>query len=217
MARETEIKLRIEDVPGFRRALKRLGARRVNGKNGCVHEWNVVYDTPGDNLKQRGQLLRVRTERLARSGAKSERSRWERVTLTFKCPVDGQLAKQGRAGEGEHKVRDEIEVQVTDGKALTRILEGLGLRAWFRYEKFRTTFRLPEKQRWASGLLIELDEAPIGTFVELEGPPRAIDRAAEALGYTSRDYITSNYFELYREQCRRNRAKLGDMLFVTEK
>jgi len=43
---------------------------------------------------------------------------------------------------------------------------------WFRYEKYRTTFRLPDSNAWANGLLIELDETPIGTFVELEGPPR---------------------------------------------
>jgi len=53
---------------------------------------------------------------------------------------------------------------------------------WFRYEKYRTTFRLPDSNAWANGLLIELDETPIGTFVELEGPAAAIDRAAEELG-----------------------------------
>jgi len=56
---------------------------------------------------------------------------------------------------------------------------------WFRYEKYRTTFRLPDSNAWANGLLIELDETPIGNLVELEGPAAAIDRAAEELGFTN--------------------------------
>ncbi len=56
---------------------------------------------------------------------------------------------------------------------------------------------------WARGLLIEVDETPIGTFVELEGPPAAIDRAATELGYSKRDYIVTNYLSLYVEDCRR--------------
>ena len=37
------------------------------------------------------------------------------------------------------------------------------------------------------GLLIELDETPIGAFVELEGPAEAIDRAATELGFGKSD------------------------------
>jgi adenylate cyclase class 2 len=90
------------------------------------------------------------------------------------------------------------------------------MRPWFRYEKFRTTYRLPRAQRWAEGLLIEVDETPIGTFVELEGPGSAIDRAAEALGFAKRDYIVANYFGLYFEECRRQGETPGDMLFAKE-
>ena len=87
------------------------------------------------------------------------------------------------------------------------------MNGWFRYEKYRTTFRLPDSNAWAKGLLIELDETPIGTFVELEGPAAAIDRAAVELGFSNRDYILKNYLSLYVEDCRRKGQEPGHMLF----
>ncbi|HLW76897.1 MAG TPA: class IV adenylate cyclase [Bryobacteraceae bacterium] len=205
MARETEIKLRIADLAGFRRALAKLGARRVARGGARVHERNILFDTPTKRLKRRSQLLRIRTE--APAAREKGRKRTQQVLLTFKGPVGTD------ENCGAHKVREELELQVSDGGALTSIFRGLGMQPWFRYEKFRTTYRLPKSQRWAKGLLIELDETPIGTFVELEGPARAIDLAAKALGFSKRDYIIADYFVLYREQCRRRGENPGDMLF----
>ena len=65
--------------------------------------------------------------------------------------------------------------------------------------------------------MIELDETPIGTFVELEGPPAAIDRAAQELGFTQRDYIVQNYLALYLEGCRRLGQQPRDMVFAAKK
>jgi adenylate cyclase class 2 len=114
-------------------------------------------------------------------------------------------------------VREEIELEVTDDTTLAQIFEGLGLRRWFRYEKFRTTFRLPSALTWARRLLIELDETPIGVFVELEGPAKAIDRTARALAFQKSDYVLANYMVLYREYCRQRGEKPGDMLFGKSK
>ena len=213
MSRETEIKLRITDLPAFRRTLVKLGARSAARAGGRVHEHNVLFDTTSNQLQQRGQLLRIRTETRAATG--TLRKQVQRVVLTFKRPVGG--VDQDVDGVGAHKVREEIELVVSDGEAMVRIFEGLGMRPWFRYEKFRTTYRLPKARRWAEGLLIEVDETPIGTFAELEGPGRAIDRAAEALGFAKRDYIVANYFVLYREECRRRGETPGSMLFAEKK
>jgi len=210
MARETEIKLRIADLAGFRRMLANLGARSVARGGGRVHERNILFDTAAKRLKKRSQLLRIRTEASAARG--KGRKHAQRVLLTFKGPVR-KREKRDSSGGG-HKVREELELQVSDGETLASILRGLGMQPWFRYEKFRTTYRLPKSQRWAKGLLIELDETPIGTFVELEGPARAIDLAAIALGFSKRDYIIADYFVLYREGCRRRGQKPGDMLFA---
>src|SRR4029077_19302155 len=171
MAKETEIKLRISDVPAFRRALKRIGARLAGPGTSKVHEENVIFDTPQGGLAKHGQLLRIRTETPEVRGKPKKNGPRQRVVLTFKQPmVQPAGAETGSASAGSYKVRDEIEVEVAEGANLTRIFEGLGMSGWFRYEKCRTTFRLPASKAWALGLLIELDETPIGTFVELEGP-----------------------------------------------
>jgi adenylate cyclase, class 2 len=213
MGTEREIKLRVTDVKGLRSALKALGARSIFGGTGRIHELNILFDTPGNDLGRRGELLRIRTEKPERVSSKRSEPRMGRTLLTFKRPLKtGRSPARGPRPE-RHKVREEIELQILDGAALAKIFEGLGLRGWFRYEKFRTTFRLPKSLRWARGLLVELDETPIGTFVELEGPPQAIDAGAKALGFSQRDYIVTSYLGLYLEECRRRGGKPGDMVF----
>lgn len=216
MARETEIKLRIENVKAFERLLKKLRAQPVGNGSGRVHEENVIFDTPQGGLAKHGQLLRIRTE-TPEGGGNSKKSKPKpRVVLTFKRPVVHSAGLDAEhSSEGSHKVREEIEMEVTEAATLTTIFEGLGMSGWFRYEKFRTTFRLPTTKAWARGLLIELDETPIGTFIELEGPAPAIDRAAAELGYSKRDYVLKNYLTLYIEECRRRGEQPVHMLFRT--
>jgi adenylate cyclase class 2 len=214
MARETEIKLQIADVEALHRALEQLGAHLVGPGSGRVHEENTIFDTPDSRLANRGQLLRIRTETLELQGESQAQAPKKRVILTFKRPMpESSKSDAESAFDGPYKVRDEIELEVTDAGSLTRIFEALGMRGWFRYEKYRTTFQLPDSNTWAKGLLIELDETPVGTFVELEGPAAAIDRAAEELGYSKRDYILKNYLTLYLEHCRRKGEQPTHMLF----
>ena len=175
MARETEIKLRIGDEKVLRRALARLSAKPVGTGNGRVHEWNVIFDTPQGGLAKHGQLLRIRKETAQGKKAKGEKPR---IILTFKQPAVG-VTEEDRY---RHKVRDEIETEVVDAEALQKIFEGLGMSGWFSYEKYRTTMKLPGTAKWAKDLVIGLDETPVGTFLELEGPAEAIDRAAQELG-----------------------------------
>ena len=138
------------------------------------------------------------------------------MVLTFKQPLAQSAGQESEsASDGHYKVRDEIELEVAEAAQLARIFEGLGMRGWFRYEKFRATFQLPASETWAKGLLIELDETPIGTFVELEGPASAIDRAAKELGHSKQDYILKNYLTLYMEDCRRKGLEPTHMVFRT--
>ena len=236
MPDETEIKLKIRDLKAFQRILKRLGAKPVGSATGRVHEENLIFDTPDGGLAKHGQLLRLRTETVAlpapkkfsktikvkvkkpRSGKPAKAAGFlmpTRQILTFKRPTAQQAAAATcrYPSFGSHKVREEIEAQVTDTDNLVKIFEGLGMRGWFRYEKYRSTYQLPATKSWARDLLIEVDETPIGTFVELEGPPAAIDRAATELGYSKRDYILTNYLALYAEDCRRKGQQPQNMLF----
>ncbi len=218
MARETEIKLKINDVPAFLRALKRIGARPAGPGTPKVHEENVIFDTPQGELAKHGQLLRIRTETPEFRGKSRKAGPKQRVVLTLKQPLARPAhAGMGSASYGSYKVREEIEVEVAEPGNLAKIFEGLGMTGWFRYEKYRTTFRLPASKAWAKGLLIELDETPIGTFVELEGPAAAIDRAAEELGFSKQDYVLENYLRLYVEDCRRKGQEPRHMVFPNRK
>jgi len=210
MPKETEIKLRVENLRALRSALKKLRAQRVAGP---MHEHNTIFDTPEFDLAKQEHLLRIRTE-TARSSRGRHAEGATRMLVTFKRPLPP--AESGVKAE-RYKIREEIELEVGVGGAMAKIFEGLGLRPRFRYEKFRTTFRLPGSLTWAKRLLIEVDETPIGVFLELEGPARAIDRASAALGFEKSDYILVNYMVLYREYCQSRGEEPLHMIFSRKK
>ncbi len=184
--REIEIKLAIEDPRGVRRRLRAAGFHVYRPR---VFESNTVFDTPDLKLRTAASLLRVR-----RAGLKS--------TLTFKGPPV----------PSKHKNREELEVEISDAGLMSAILEKLGLRPVFRYEKYRTEFRRP-----ASSGTVTLDETPIGWYVELEGSERWIDRTARTLGFPEADYITASYGTLFQEWRARHKSKPADMVFGPRK
>lgn len=209
MANEREIKLKVADPKALKKALARLKAKPLGDRGGRVYEQNVIFDTPQGGLAKHGQLLRIRTE--TQEGAAAKKTQ-RRTVLTFKKPA---IAAEND-GRG-HKVRDEVETEVRDAAALQGIFEGLGMSGWFKYEKYRTTLKLPATAKWAKDLVIELDETPVGSYLELEGPAEAIDRAATELGYARKDYIVKSYLALYLEECRRRGETPRDMLFDKKK
>ncbi len=208
-ALEIEIKLRAASAKEARGCLRRLGARALRR----VFERNTLFDTGDRALGRSGRLLRIRYERvlggartsLRRSNAsrkdRTRSGRQERGILTFKSPAEGGTAAQPFGSR--YKTRQEIELGIERPERAEQILERLGYRAWFRYEKVRTSFRLPGLPR----LVVELDETPVGVFWELEGPPEAIDRAARVLGFGPGDYLTASYYELFLAE--RERVGLG--------
>jgi adenylate cyclase class 2 len=129
---------------------------------------------------------------------------------------------RGASNNSRYKIREEHELSFENPDVMHCVLDGMGLKPWFRYEKYRTTFTLPRLKR----LLIELDETPIGDFLELEGDSEAIDRAAAILGFSPADYITKSYGQLFAEQRRSGSGsdfskgeppELRDMLFSVRK
>jgi adenylate cyclase class 2 len=211
---EIEIKLRVPDVAALRSHLKHLRAREVTPH---THESNTLYDTPQKNLRRRGQLIRIRIENPASTIGRSHPNKSAAAVLTYKGPT---LLSRNAGKTGGHskirchfKIKDEAEVLFAGADQMARILNALGLRPVFRYEKFRTTYALPGVQ----GLKIELDETPVGIYLELEGPVAAIDKAARLLGYGRQDYLKDTYGSLYLADCRRRGRKPGDMLFPPTK
>jgi adenylate cyclase, class 2 len=191
--REIEVKLRVLDVPSMIQSLRRLGA----ALDGRVFERNTVYDTPDQDFRSRRRLLRVRVQtpaptRFAPGGC-------SRAVVTSK--TSAQAASRSR-----YKQNLEREALIRSWRSWPAAMRSLGLRPGFRYEKYRTSLRLP-------ALHLDLDETPAGNFLELEGAPRAIDRVARALGYSARDYIRETYWDIFQAECRRRGRFPRNMLF----
>jgi adenylate cyclase class 2 len=117
------------------------------------------------------------------------------------------------ASTRKYKEREEIEIEFHPADRLETILRALGFRAGFRYEKFRTEYRLAKLK----GLHLDLDETSIGDYLELEGSPSAIDRAARLLGCKGSDYITATYWDLYVADCRGRGITPTDLVFHRRK
>lgn len=201
---EIEIKLRIDDIAEILRRLRRIGARG----RGRIFERNTLYDTPGGSFRRSGCLLRVRTE--TPSAAHSLAGGLRRAVLTFKAPPPSQSRGEPDSRRSRYKERAEREMEIERPAAWPRWLRSLGLRPTFRYEKFRTTFRLGR-------LHLDLDETPVGTYLELEGAPRAIDRTARELGFSPRDYFRGTYWDIYAADCRRRGRVPKNMVFSGRK
>jgi adenylate cyclase class 2 len=211
---EIEIKLRVPDAAALRSRLKHLRAREITPR---TYESNTLYDTPEQDLRRRGKLIRIRIEIPAVSLTKKHQIESTPAVLTYKSP--SRLTRTAREGgkytrvRSHFKIKDEAEVHIAGAPEMSRILGSLGFHPAFRYEKFRTTYSLPGLR----GLKIELDETPVGNYLELEGPVTAIDRGARLLGYARRDYLKETYGSLYLADCRRLGRKPGDMLFPPTK
>ncbi len=177
---EIEIKFLVSDLKALERKLRQLG---FGEETPSTHEVNTLYDLPGQKLRRKGELLRLRDY-----GGK-----WK---LTHKAKV-----KLGR-----HKSRGELETAVSDGKQMDAILRALGYSLSFVYEKFRAEWSD------GIGHVV-LDHTPIGDVAEIEGKSRWIDRVARELGLKPGDYITKSYAELFFDWKRKTGRKAENMTF----
>jgi adenylate cyclase class 2 len=213
-AREVETKLRVPNPADLRSRLRDLRAVQIVPR---TYESNILYDTPAKKFLNSDRMLRLRFEQPARHAARAPFPHPGPAILTYKEPIAQPGRPKATLGNPKSKprlkIREELEVHIPDALQLSRLLEALGLRPAFRYEKFRTTFALPGIPL----LKIELDETPLGLFLELEGSPRDIERAASLLGYRSRDFIASSYGALYLADCRRRRKKPSHLVFSRKK
>jgi adenylate cyclase class 2 len=177
---EIEIKFRVDDVPALNRRLRKSGFRLVTRR---THEMNTLYDLPGQILRKRGELLRLR----------KYGSEW---VLTHKA--------KGKAGR--HKIRAESETKIADGAKMEAIWRALGFAPSFRYEKFRAEWSDGNGQ-------VVVDETPIGDFGEIEGSSRWIDRTAQHLQIRQSDYITATYTELFFRWKKQTGSPANEMTF----
>ena len=178
--REVEIKFRVGDRRALSRKLRVSGFRLETSRK---HEMNTLYDLPGEVLRRRGQLLRIR-----------------------KYGSEWNLTHKSGTTRGRHSSRVELETKVGDGNKMDAVLRALGYTPSFRYEKFRAEWTDGKGQ-------VVVDQTPIGDFCEIEGPPRWIDATARKLGVIPADYITKNYATLFSDWKKETRSPAEEMTF----
>ena len=177
---EREVKLRFDTPDEARAAVVAAGAIPLRPRR---LQQDSLFDTDDESLRQKRSALRIR-----RDGPAS--------VVTFKGPLQ----------PGPMKVREEFETAVADGDVLQRIFDRLGLRPWFRYEKYREEFA-------ADGVVIAVDETPVGTFVEIEGTSDGITQMAAAMGKSPGDFILDSYCGLFMKTREALGFKGHDMVF----
>lgn len=164
--KELEVKFNISDLAEVEQRVVAGGGNLVQPR---THEYNLRFDTTSGDLGQRESMLRLR-----RDAAN---------LITYKGPsttLGGVLARQ------------EIEFEVNNFAAAQKLIEALGFRSKFVYEKYRTTYAL-------DGLKVTLDEMPYGNFVEIEGKQAApIQAAAKKLELDWSQRLPETYIGIFR-------------------
>ena len=177
---EREVKIRFPDPDLARASLAAIGAVPLRPRR---LQDDTLFDTADSALRARRAVVRLRREP-------------DRAFLTYKGPVQ----------PGPMKLREEQETEVADAEVLGRVLQELGLRAWFRYQKFREEFQAP-------GAVIALDETPVGTYLEIEGSEEGILTVTDALGCSPADFILDSYRGLFLAFAQAHNVTARDMLF----
>ena len=171
VALETEIKVLLEEgeLDRLRGTLREVGALQVVGRS---FEENLLFDDAGSSLTENGCALRLRCY----GGT---------CAVTFK----GQVQP-----DRQFKKRPEFQVLVSESGAMRQILESLGLRVVFRYDKYREKWELSDSR---GPVEICLDETPIGDFIEIEAEDVQIRDVAARLGLDETRFVRENYVDLY--------------------
>ena len=181
MGVETEVKIRIESVEEFVKRLLLYGAVRVSERS---LEDNILFDFPDDGLKRARCILRVR-------------SVGGRGVLTYKGAPRPDVV---------FKTREELETGVENPETAIEILERIGMKRGFRYQKYRQEFVL-------NGVHVAVDETPVGNYTELEGTEGEILNLAAKLGVAESLFIRKSYHALYLDYCNERGVVPESMVF----
>ena len=180
---EVEVKFFIPELGVFRERLLAAGAEL---KKPRVFERNVRFDTEDERLYQELSLLRLRQDTA--------------VTLTYK-------GTPKNLPQSEAKIREELEVNVSDFDTLAEILTRLGFAPMQVYEKYRETFTWQDVE-------IVLDELPYGNFVEFEGDEAGLKTAVSHLNLNWQNRILSNYLGLMVQLKAHHNLPFNDLTFA---
>jgi adenylate cyclase, class 2 len=108
------------------------------------------------------------------------------------------------------KVREEIESAVDAPEQVVELFERLGFHRSFRYQKYRTVYRLAGA---GNDLSITFDETPLGNFIEIEGDEDSVLQTLRAAGFSADEIIRESYPELQALRCQQLGKPLEDLIF----
>lgn len=180
---EVEVKFLVPNLAAFRERLLAAGAVLSKPR---VFEKNVAFDTADSRLYHELKLLRLRQDTA--------------VTLTYK-------GTPKNLPQSEAKVREELEVTVSDFDTLAEIFARLGFAPVVVYEKYRETFTWQDVE-------IVLDELPYGNFVELEGHEGGLKTAVAHLNLNWQERILTNYLGLMAQLKAHHNLPFNDLTFA---
>ena len=186
-AAEIELKFPVADTAALESRLLQLGFHLETPR---TFEHNTLYDTPVRDLRLRHQILRLRQY-------------GSLCTVTHKRQPD----QSEPVDTTRYKVRIETETTVAEGPAFAEILQQLGYTPVFIYEKYRS-----EWSQAAAHLVI--DETPIGTYAELEGPTDWIDKTLAQLNIDPATCLTDSYGKLFLDWKQRTGSPADHLTFA---
>ena len=180
---EVEVKFFVPDLGAVRKILAELGAVVTKPR---VFEQNVRFDTADSDLLREWKLLRLRQDTA--------------VTVTFK-------GEPQQAFQSEARVKEELEVTVSNFETMAMIFARIGFAPVQSYEKYRETFEWGDVE-------VVLDELPYGNFVELEGAEMDLKTAVSQLNLNWEKRILTNYLGLMKELKEKRDLPFDDLTFA---
>ena len=179
MCVEIEAKLKVGSHQKIVKQLKKLGAEFT----GEQFHTDCYFDDAKATLTKTDRCLRLRFRRAAGT---------EKTFLAYK----------GAREKGQFKKRQEIDIEISDGKSALKLLSAIGYKKALVIKKKRQVWQF-------GGCEIALDRLPLlGRFVEIEGrSDRTIAAVQKKLGLADLQHIPQSYAALAAEKLRRKNKR----------
>jgi adenylate cyclase, class 2 len=188
---EIELKFPVADPQALQARLPHLGFQLETPR---TFEHNTLFDTPTRDLRAKRQILRLRE--------------YGGIHILTHKRIDDRNAEPSR-----YKIRIETETAVSDPHALAEIFAQLGYTPAFIYEKYRTEYSILDPATNTTPHLV-IDETPIGTYAELEGPTDWIDRTLAELNVDPATSLTDSYGKLFLDWKQRTGSPAEHLTFA---
>jgi adenylate cyclase class 2 len=193
-AAEIELKFPVADLETLQTRLPQLGFHLVTPR---TYEHNTLYDTPNRDLRARREVLRIRQY-------------GSLCTVTHKRQPD----QQAPVDTTRYKIRIETETIVAEREALAEIFRQMGYVPVFTYEKYRSEWSHAIGPNSDTTAHLLIDETPIGTYAEAEGPTEWIDRTLAELNIDSATCLTDSYGKLFLDWKQRTGSPAEHLTFA---